>query len=106
MEVDLASVSVAMEADTPPDAPEHHDKVDELPTAPPPPSAARVLTPPTSEDMGKRDELETSDLSDLESEVGEDDDIGDIQPDHYFEGGKIPVFKPVSTPRRKGGSDI
>jgi hypothetical protein len=105
MEVDPAPAPVAVEADTPPDAPEHHDKADELPTAPPS-TAARVLTPPTSEDMGKRDELETSDLSDLESEVGEDDDIGDIQPDHYFEGGKIPVFKPVSTPRRKGTLQI
>jgi hypothetical protein len=106
MEVDQAPMPVAVEADTPPDAPEHHDKSDELPTAPPlpPPSlpGARVLTPPTSEDMGKRDELETSDLSDLDSDIGEDDDIGDIQPDHYFEGGKIPVFKPVSATLLQG----
>jgi hypothetical protein len=28
-------------------------------------------------------------------EAVEADDIGDIEPDHYYEGGKIPVFKPT-----------
>ena len=32
----------------------------------------------------------SSELSDIDSDDGED-----IEPDHYFEGGKIPVFKPV-----------
>jgi hypothetical protein len=49
-----------------------------------------ALTPPTSEDNDKRDELMSSELSDIDSDDGED-----IEPDHYFEGGKVPVFKPV-----------
>jgi hypothetical protein len=28
----------------------------------------------------------------------EEDDIGEVQPDHYYEGGKVPVFKPVCFP--------
>jgi hypothetical protein len=52
-----------------------------------------ALTPPTSEDNDKRFEDMSSELSDIDSDDGED-----IEPDHYFEGGKIPVFKPV---RRK-----
>ena len=51
-----------------------------------------ALTPPTSEEADKNDES-GSDLSDLEPEC---DDIGEIVPDHYYEGGKVPVFKPVS----------
>ena len=35
-----------------------------------------------------------SELSELEDD--DEMDIGDIEPDHYYEGGKIPVFKPVS----------
>jgi hypothetical protein len=50
-----------------------------------------ALTPPTSEDMGKRGERMSSELSELDSS----DDEEEIEPDHYFEGGKIPVFKPV-----------
>lgn len=53
-----------------------------------------ALTPPTSEDMGRREERMSSELSELES----DDDGEEIEPDHYFEGGKIPVFKPVCRP--------
>ncbi|KAH8726079.1 JmjC domain-containing histone demethylation protein 3D [Phaeosphaeriaceae sp. PMI808] len=49
-----------------------------------------ALTPPTSEDNDKRDERMSSELSELDSDDGED-----IEPDHYFEGGKIPVFKPT-----------
>ncbi|KAH4290974.1 histone H3-trimethyl-L-lysine(9) demethylase [Parastagonospora nodorum] len=49
-----------------------------------------ALTPPTSEDNDKRDERLSSELSDIDSDDGED-----IEPDHYFEGGKIPVFKPT-----------
>ena len=55
--------------------------------------ANAALTPPTSEDNGKRDERMSSELSDPDSDDGED-----IEPDHYFEGGKIPVFKPVCWP--------
>jgi len=47
-----------------------------------------VLTPPTSEDWNKND---GSDLSDLELETDEEE----IEPDHYWDGGEIPVFKPV-----------
>lgn len=50
-----------------------------------------ALTPPTSEDNDpKRAERMSSELSDIDSDDGED-----IEPDHYWEGGKIPVFKPV-----------
>ena len=49
-----------------------------------------ALTPPTSEDMDKRERM-SSELTDLESS----DDEEEIEPDHYFDGGKIPVFKPV-----------
>ena len=49
-----------------------------------------ALTPPTSEDLDKRDERLSSELSELES-----DDDEEIEPDHYWDGGKIPVFKPV-----------
>jgi hypothetical protein len=49
-----------------------------------------ALTPPTSEDNDKRGERLSSELTDIDSDDGED-----IEPDHYFEGGKIPVFKPV-----------
>jgi hypothetical protein len=51
-----------------------------------------ALTPPTSEDNDKRFESMSSELSELD----DSDDGEDIEPDHYFEGGKIPVFKPVS----------
>ena len=53
---------------------------------------AENLTPPASEDMEKAPAA-SSDLSD--AEVDDDDDIGEIEPDHYWEGGKVPVFKPV-----------
>lgn len=57
-----------------------------------PSSSKPALTPPTSEDMDKRDERMSSELSELDSD---EDDGEEIEPDHYFEGGKIPVFKPV-----------
>lgn len=63
---------------------EVHDNDEDLPTSKP------ALTPPTSEDMDKR-ERSSSELSELE----DDDADEDIEPDHYFEGGKIPVFKPT-----------
>ena len=68
----------------------------------------QALTPPTSESTGKKgdDDDSGSELSELEPEepveepaaapeIKEEDD-GEIVPDHYYEGGKIPVFKPVS----------
>lgn len=56
---------------------------------------ANALTPPTSEEMNHeapKKEHEDSDLSDLDLD---DDDGEEIEPDHYWEGGKIPVFKPT-----------
>ena len=50
-----------------------------------------TLTPPASEEADKNDDS-GSELSDLEPEV---EDNGEIVPDHYYGGGKIPVFKPV-----------
>jgi hypothetical protein len=77
---------------------------DDAADLPPPPrsSQSRVLTPPTSEDMGKCGES-SSDLSELDMDMGkedEDEDIGDVEPDHYWDDGRIPIFKPVSGPRR------
>lgn len=65
------------------ETPTHHDAHDDAANKP-------ALTPPTSEDMDKRDERLSSELSDIDSDDGED-----IEPDHYWDGGKIPVFKPV-----------
>ena len=56
----------------------------------------RVLTPPNSDDAGKRQELDSSDLSDLDMDDDEDEDIGDIEPAEYWDGGRIPIFRPVS----------
>lgn len=49
-----------------------------------------TLTPPASGESDKHDGS-SSELSDLELE----DDDGEIVPDHYYEGGRVPVFKPV-----------
>lgn len=51
-----------------------------------------TFTPPASEEADKHNDS-GSDLSDLEAEP---EDNGEIVPDHYYDGGKIPVFKPVS----------
>lgn len=53
-----------------------------------------ALTPPTSEDMdrGKR-AGSSSDLSELDFD--DDEDIGEVEPAYYWDGGKIPVFHPV-----------
>lgn len=50
-----------------------------------------TLTPPASEEADKGDDS-GSELSDLDLEPEEN---GEILPDHYYDGGKIPVFKPV-----------
>lgn len=73
------------------------------------------ITPPQSAN-GKKDAPEgvPSELSDLELDrksasvsgepqikrepFEEEEVIEDIEPDHYYGGGKIPVFKPVSSP--------
>lgn len=57
------------------------------PTAP-----ANALTPPTSEDMNTKADDSGSELSDIDMD---DEDAEEITPDHYYDGGKIPVFKPV-----------
>ncbi|KAL9039926.1 MAG: hypothetical protein Q9180_002237, partial [Flavoplaca navasiana] len=70
---------------------EVHIKSEEKPT----------LTPPASEGTDKHYDS-GSDLSELEAESIEKgdeeivDDGGEIRPDHYYEGGKIPVFKPIN----------
>jgi hypothetical protein len=33
-------------------------------------------------------------------------DIGEIKPDHYYEGGKVPVFKPVGFLQRASYSHL
>ena len=42
-------------------------------------------------DSNKSKPESDSELSDLEDNV---DDIGDIEPDHYADQGRVPVFKP------------
>jgi hypothetical protein len=39
---------------------------------------------------------DSSDDEDMYVSADEEEDIGEIKPDHYYEGGRIPVFKPVS----------
>lgn len=54
-----------------------------------------ALTPPASEENDKHYDS-GSELSELELEPEEKpEDSGEIEPDHYYERGKIPVFKPV-----------
>ena len=52
------------------------------------PRSAAGLTPPASDESDKKDDS-GSELSDLEEPSGE------IEPDHYWDNGSIPVFKPV-----------
>lgn len=59
-----------------------------------------TLTPPASVEPDK-DAASSSELS--EPEV-ESDEREEILPDHYYDGGKIPVFKPVS--HSKQGSSV
>lgn len=60
-----------------------------------------TLTPPASGESDKHDGS-SSELSDLELE---DDDNGEIVPDHYYEGGRVPVFKPVGYVRSQSPVD-
>jgi hypothetical protein len=58
------------------------------------PEPAHALTPPTSEDNNIRvDDDASSDLSELDLDL--DDDNEEVEPDHYWGEGKVPVFKPV-----------
>lgn len=52
-----------------------------------------ALTPPTSEEFNHEVKIENEDseLSDLDMS----DDDEEIEPDHYWDGGKIPVFMPT-----------
>ena len=61
-----------------------------------------TLTPPGSEEAPDKQYDSGSELSELDLEPEEKlEDDGEIEPDHYYEGGKIPVFKPVRcVPRR------
>ena len=52
------------------------------------PRSTAGLTPPASDESDKKDDS-GSELSDLEEPNGE------IEPDHYWGNGSIPVFKPV-----------
>ena len=59
-----------------------------------------TLTPPASEGTDQHYDS-GSELSELEAETVEKTDEKatfdeEIEPDHYYEGGNIPVFKPVS----------
>ncbi len=68
---------------------------DPKPTIEPVAKPANALTPPTSEEMnheGKTEVHDDSELSDLDLD---EDDGEEIEPDHYWDGGKIPVFKPT-----------
>ena len=72
-------------------SPASHQEVKASVEAPPQP--AHALTPPTSEEMNseeRKKDQEDSELSDLDEDDGEE-----IKPDHYWDGGKIPVFKPT-----------
>ena len=54
-----------------------------------------TLTPPASEEADKQYDS-GSELSELELEPEDKpEDNGEIEPDHYYDEGKIPVFKPV-----------
>jgi len=59
-----------------------------------------TLTPPASEEADKQYDS-GSDLSELELEPEDKpEDDGEIEPDHYYDGGNIPVFKPVRSAHR------
>jgi hypothetical protein len=51
-----------------------------------------ALTPPTSEELNDK-RNDSPDLTDLDLDSEEEEDI---DPSYYYEGGKIPVFEPVS----------
>ena len=62
----------------------------------PEPEEKPILTPPASIEADKPDgsiDETPGDENDME-----EDDLGEITPDHYYGGGEIPVFKPVRCP--------
>lgn len=59
------------------------------------PEEKLVLTPPASIEADKQDGATDQAPSNPAEKEDEEDDIGDITPDHYYDGGQIPVFKPV-----------
>ncbi|KAK4983293.1 hypothetical protein LTR66_008878 [Elasticomyces elasticus] len=66
--------------------------------SPPVAKSATALTPPTSEDNDRNHKMEdaSSDLSDLDLDDEDDEDNEeDITPDHYYDDGRVPVFKPT-----------
>lgn len=61
-----------------------------------------LATPPASDPDTSTENRRGSIISELtDLDIDEEDDIGEIEPDHYFDGGKIPVFKPVSFPSKR-----
>jgi len=68
-----------------------HAKATTEPVAKP----ANALTPPTSEEMNNDETAKEGDDSELSDLDLDDEDEEDIEPDHYWDGGKIPVFKPT-----------
>lgn len=84
-------------------SPSSHDDGIALPTSSKGATTAPVnaLTPPTSEDMNSKMDDGSSDLSELSDIENDDDDEEEIVPDHYYDGGKIPVFKPVCCTQKK-----
>jgi hypothetical protein len=74
-------------------SPEPHDIKTTTETVAKPASA---LTPPTSEEMNHEQPKDNDDESELsELDLDDEEDEGYIEPDHYWDGGKIPVFKPT-----------
>lgn len=60
------------------------------------PKPANALTPPTSEENNVDERQKENDESDLSELDLDDEEEEDIVPDHYWDGGKIPVFKPTT----------
>ena len=65
------------------------------PTAEPVAKPPHALTPPTSEEMNHDEKKKVHDDSELSDLDLDDDDEEEIEPDHYWDGGRIPVFKPT-----------
>jgi hypothetical protein len=62
-----------------------------------------TMTPPAS-DEGNKIGDDSSELSEPIAE--EEDDIGEIEPDHYWDGGRVPVFKPVCRPLSRSSVSV
>lgn len=93
-----AAVPTAAAAMATPAATAFPDMYDAKPSIESQGKATGALTPPTSEEMNSdevaKKESDDSELSDLDLDDEEDDDE-DIEPDHYWDGGRVPVFKPT-----------